>query len=486
MDVLVHKLDEVYLFIECNKDIAAQLNDYFTFEEPGSQFKTNFRPGWDGYTRLFSKRTHKIGIGLLWYVLKFCTEYNYSFAIDPELKKVGVLDNVELDNYISELDLVDGKCRPIEPYWYQRKILDYTEVHNRGTFTAATSAGKSLAIYLMTRRALHKNPNNKVLILCPGVGLVHQMVNDFKDYSQKNGWDVDAHTHVIYSGQDKASNKSVIVSTWQSIYKLPKEDFKDYTHLICDEVHGAEGASIQAISKKMVNASHRYGLTGTLKDAKAHTLTIQSAFGKVVPIVKTWQLQEGGQAAQLFIKQIGFRYKDSPGQMDFMDEKDWLSKCDVRNNTLAAFANSLKGNTLLFFERRVQGDAMYEYLKEHSNKDVFIINGDVKGDVRNDIKHYMNKYDDCIVVASYGTTSTGWSVNNIHNIIFGAPSKSIIRVLQSVGRGLRLNDNKEYCTLYDIFDIFEGFDSFSFKHAIERTKIYRQERFNIKQKVFTI
>ena len=168
---------------------------------------------------------------------------------------------------------------------------------------------------------------------------------------------------------------------------------------------------------------------------------------------------------------------------NYQDELDYLVRSDARNRFIKNLALSLEGNTLLLFQFvEKHGHVLHEMIKRETNRPVYYVHGGVDGDEREDIRKIVETQTDTIIVASSGTFSTGINIRNLHNIIFGSPSKSKIRNLQSIGRGLRKSDSKSIATLYDIADDLTHGNrkNYTILHFVERMKIYNEEQFEYK------
>jgi superfamily II DNA or RNA helicase len=166
--------------------------------------------------------------------------------------------------------------------------------------------------------------------------------------------------------------------------------------------------------------------------------------------------------------------------MDYQAEMDWLVRNDARNRFIKNLALSLKGNTLILFQYvDKHGKVLHDMLK---GDNVHFVHGGVDGGEREEIRHIVEQSSSSIIVASYGTFSTGVNIRNLHNIIFASPSKSKIRILQSIGRGLRKAESKDIATLYDISDdlIWKSKKNFTIQHFAERVKNYNEEKFDYK------
>jgi superfamily II DNA or RNA helicase len=313
------------------------------------------------------------------------------------------------------------------------------------------------------------------------------MASDFGEYSQLNS---DKFCHKIFSGQDKDTDKPFTITTWQSIYNMPKDWFQQYKVVIGDEAHLFKAKSLTGIMDHLVNCPYRFGFTGTLDGTQTHKLVLEGLFGPVKKVTTTAELIEQKHLSEFKIKSIVLSYTDETRQIvskyNYRDEINFLVQNPARNQFIVNLAEQLDGNTLILYQLvEKQGEVLYNMLSS-SSKDIFYVSGDVKGEVREDIRQTVETKDNSIIVASYGTFSTGVNIKNLHNIIFASPSKSRIRNLQSIGRGLRKGDNKTIAVLYDIADdlSWKSKKNHTISHFAERIKIYNEEKFNYK--IYTV
>ena len=326
--------------------------------------------------------------------------------------------------------------------------------------------------------------SGRVLIVVPTTSLVEQMYKDFADY----GYDVENNCHRIYSGHDKDTDKRIVITTWQSVYKLPKKWFAPFKMVIGDEAHLFKATSLKTLMEKTENAVMRFGTTSTLDDTKTHKLMLEGLFEPIRKFTTSKQLMKDGQLARLKITCLMLNYNDEVRQankkLTYQEEMDFLVSYVPRNNFIRNLALEQKGNSLLLFQYvEKHGRILYDMIKEKAkNRKVFFVHGGVDADTREDIRAITEKERDAIIVASYGTFSTGINIRNLHNIIFASPSKSKIRNLQSIGRGLRLGDDKDEAQLFDISDdmSWKQRTNYTLEHAVERIKIYNEEKFKYK------
>ena len=489
-EILIKKINEAYIQLKCDKDISYELSEYFTFMVPGAQFTPAFRSRvWDGKIRLYSLNDNTLYHGLIEYLKIFCGERDYVIGYVNENDFVAdEFSEVIANKFYNQLKL-QSRNEPIEVHSHQSNAFIHSMRHRRALILSPTASGKSLIIYLMVRQLLEYKCN-KVIIIVPTTSLVEQLYSDFADYSTENGWNVEEHVHRVYVGKDKSSNKQLIITTWQSVYNLPKEYFEGYDFVIGDEAHKFQAQSLTKIMTNLVNAKYRIGLTGTLDGTKTHKLVLEGLFGAVHKVISTKELIDKNQLAKLAIKCLVLNYsKDICTQLkntDYQSEIDFLVSNVARNKFIKNLALSMKTNTLVLYQYvDKHGKILYDLIKNSSNigdRKVFFVCGDTPVEEREMIRSVVEKEKDAIIIASYGTFSTGINIRNLHNVIFASPSKSRIRNLQSIGRVLRTSSGKDTATLYDIADDLRigKSSNYTLKHFMERISVYNEEKFNYK------
>ncbi len=476
-DLILHKKNEAYIQFECDRGIAQELSDYFTFFVPGHQFTPAYKSRiWDGKIRLADLRSFTIYHGLVPYIEIFCKERDYTLEIDSD---VSVTQNFSL---VEAKEFVDTLKTPHEIRDYQLKSFVQAIRNKRMLLLSPTASGKSLVLYCIIRYL--QIENERGLLIVPTTSLVEQMYKDFEDY----GYDSEQYCHRQYSGKDKHTNKFLTITTWQSIYKNPGEYFEQFDFVLGDEAHQFKAKSLTTILSGCTNAKYRIGTTGTLDGTQTHKLVLEGLFGPVYKATSTAELMEKGQLAAFKIKCLILKYDESickqARDWDYQSEIDYIVKSKPRNEFIKNLVLSLKGNTLVLFQFvEKHGKELHALIKEHAkNRHVFFVFGGTDVEIRESVRAITEKEKDAIIVASYGTFSTGVNIRNLHNIVFASPSKSRIRNLQSIGRGLRLGDNKEEATLFDISDDFRigKYTNYSLHHFVERVKIYDDEKFKYK------
>ena len=476
--LIIDKINEVYLKIEADADIRRELGEYFTFEVPGYKFMPAFRNRvWDGKIRLFAYATGKIYAGLYPYIIDWCEKNNIQIVDGTKIKDVQTNAD-DVTRFLKAL-----KIPKIEIRDYQREAFVHSITKSRCLLLSPTASGKSLIVYLMliyNLLRLKEKKQDKILIIVPTTSLVEQLYKDFKDY----GYNSDRNVHRIYQGHDKDTTKRVVISTWQSIYNLPKKWFEQYGMVVGDEAHLFKAVSLTKIMSKLEKCKYRVGLTGTLDGTKTHKLVLEGLFGTVNKVVSTSELQEKKQLANLKIFCLILQH-DKQVRADmfgktYQEEMDYLVSNEKRNKYIRNLVTGLQGNTLVLFQYvEKHGVILQKLIEEKSDKQVFFVYGGVAAEEREKIRFITEKSEGAIIVASYGTFSTGINIRNLHNIVFASPSKSRIRNLQSIGRGLRLKDNDSDATLYDIADdlTHNEKENYTLSHFRERINIYNEEDF---------
>ena len=479
----ISKLNEVYLKVTCdNPGICYELVQYFTFEVPGHKFMPAYRNKmWDGKIRLFSDKTGKIYVGLLDYIKEFCDRNEIGYDIDDDVDDTKNVDKNNVEDFIKSLK-PKSKGKDLTLRDYQSEAIWYGISKNRGMLISPTASGKSLIIYALIRYYNLLLRDKKILILVPTTSLVEQMYSDFIDY----GWD-DKYLHRIYQGHEKDTDKPVIISTWQSLYKLDKKYFENFGCVVGDEAHLFKSKSLTTIMTKLINCKYRFGMTGTLDGTQTHRLVLEGLFGKVKKVTTTKELIDKDTLASLKIKCIVLKHKEEDCKavkdLKYSEEIQYIVSHKTRNDFISRLCDNLSGNTLCLYQLvEKHGLVLYNLMKDFNRK-VFFIHGGVDTEDREKIRAITEKETNAIIIASYGTFSTGINIRNLHNVVFASPSKSRIRVLQSIGRGLRKSDKGDiYTTLLDIADDFSYKDrkNFTLNHFLERINIYNEEQFEYK------
>ena len=472
----ISKKNEVYLHVQAEPHVYYELADQFTFEVPGAKFSPAYKKKyWDGKIRLFNTHTGEIYVGLLDRMIRFCEDHKYTYQF-VESKYYGL--PFEVNEMISKEGVRDymTAISKYKPRDYQIEGVYDSLRHNRKLLISPTASGKSLMIYAIVRYFVEKK--KAILIVVPTTSLVEQMYKDFAEY----GWDVGSFCHKIYAGKERQTDSQVIITTWQSIYKLPRKYFERFNVVIGDEAHQFKSKSLVSIMSKLADAKYRFGFTGTLDGTQTHKWVLEGLFGPSYKVIKTDELMKKGHLATLDINVL--LLKHPPNKFEtFEDEVQYIITHNRRNNFIKNLALDLKGNTLILFARvEKHGQPLYELINNSKVDDrhVFFVHGGVDTENREKVREITENENNAIIVASYGTFSTGINIKQLHNVIFASPSKSRIRNLQSIGRVLRKGRMKTKATLYDIADdiSYKSRKNYTLNHLIERIKVYNEEKFN--------
>ena len=468
--VRVEKLDEVFMRVHCDDGLARDLHDFFSFTVPGAKFMPSYKNRyWDGKVRLFSIKTNKIYIGLLPYVDEFCRERGFNFEGIQDV--IGEKNTEHLGVQTLEPWLHDLKL-PFEPRDYQIDAFNTAIKYGRQLLLSPTASGKSLIIYLLARYY-----NKKTIIIVPTTSLVEQMAKDFIDY----GYDEDICK--IYSGQP-VFDAPITITTWQSFAKAPKDVMQSFDVVVGDEAHLFKAQTLKGILEKMKTTAIRIGTTGTLDGSECHRLQLEGMFGPVKKVITSSQLMEEGTIAQISIQCVILRHTKQK-KMTYQEEMDYLCSNEERNKFITNLVSSLKGNTLVLFQYvEKHGEVLYPML-DGRVKDLHYVYGGTDTEDRETVRELVEKSNDSVILASYGTFSTGINIKKIDNVVFASPSKSKIRNLQSIGRGLRKTDGKDSMRLFDISDDLQC-DNFTLRHLKERINTYNEENFPYELKQFDL
>ena len=476
MSVSLEKFNEVYLRVKCEPSVAKELSEFFTFEVPNAKFMPSVRNRlWDGRVRLFSPATGKIYLGLLPYVRRFLAENGYKIEYGEGIVPPRTIEKDLTVKYVRSLQKKGFKARG-----YQIDAIHNILESNRGLILSPTGSGKSFIIYVLTRYYVQKFENKKILIVVPTTSLVEQMYNDFADY----GWFPDEHCHKLYAGSDKNTSKEVVISTWQSIYKLDKRYFSQFGAVFVDECHLAKAKSLTGIMTKLHDCKYRIGTTGTLDGTEVHQLVLEGLFAKCKQITTTAQLVKEKHLSNLHIKCLVLRHaKEHRKGRTYPEEMDYLATSASRNKFICKVAESQEGNTLVLAQYIKQLQTLNLLLGKCSitnPRSVFFVYGRTDTTEREEIRNIVEEEENAIIIASYGVFSTGINIKRLHNIIFASPYKSQIKVLQSIGRGLRRSEDNTDCNLFDISDdlSYNNRSNYTLKHLEKRVEIYNQEEFD--------
>ena len=472
--MIISKKNEVYLSLsDLQPSESRELFEYFTFEVPGARFMPMYKNRiWDGKIRLFSPGTGEIYVGLLEYVKRYCDKRNISYILEKGVENGRDVSSEVVSGFVRSLK-PKSKGKSLKIRDYQIQAVQHAISRNRSLIVSPTASGKSLVIYSLVR--YYQMAGEQILILVPTTSLVEQMYTDFQDY----GWSPGTYCQRIYQGHDRKVIKDVVISTWQSLYKMPKKYFEQFGCVIGDEAHLFKAKSLTGIMTKLHLCKYRFGFTGTLDGTQTHKLVLEGLFGPAKKVTTTKQLMDKKTLANLKIKCIILKHPNIRERMTYAEELDYLVSSESRNHFILELLRNIDGNTLCLFQLvEKHGKILYNDMKGGEN--VYFVYGGTDTDQREKIRGLVEKHKNSTTIASYGTFSTGINIRNINNIVLASPSKSKIRVLQSIGRGLRRSSIKDSILIYDIADDISYGErrNFTLNHFTARINIYNEEQFN--------
>lgn len=478
------KLNEVFYRVEGNRNELLYLKKDLSVFVPGAQYTPSFKNHlWDGKISYLDLKNMTVPAGLYGSVYKCCKDFDFPLEVDDEVRKDQTPDaSGDLNPFISSLSL------PFAPRDYQLEQLKTAIERRRGVVSSPTGSGKSLVIYMFIRWCLENVPG-KIILIVPNVTLVEQMWSDFKSY----GWkDVDDFGEQLYSGKKPTFKKRLLVTTYQSIMRKERDFFEDYSVLIDDEAHSVKSTQLMKIAKFCVNAKYRIGFTGTIPKEPVDYLNIFGVLGVKIYELKSKNLIEAGVLSDIKVVNLFLDYPDGiraiGSSRDYINEVKMVEDMPERNQAFSFILDKLpKGqNTLILINHLEHLDSVRKWLEENYSGrfSIHVIQGETDPIVREGIRQNMEDEKDVLLLATYGTMSTGVNIKRIHNIVFGAGSKSHIRVLQSIGRGLRLHESKDKLVLWDVVDDLSRRNAkgrtklnYMMKHWAERYKIYQEQGF---------
>jgi superfamily II DNA or RNA helicase len=510
-DIIIHKLDEVYMQIECSEAIIDHIRDSFSFYASNYKYHPKFKARlWDGKIRLFNPFNRSMYLGLAGALIRFCKENDYSFHFT--FSKTVFFQKQILEEVINEID-----GNEVQSLWqHQEEAVNFALETNRAVIVSATAGGKSLIMYVIAMYYLKTEYCKKVLIITPRTSLCEQTKKEFVKYYGPDKKQLSENIGLLYSGS-KLRDGVIVMATWQSLKNVSNSYLETFDLVLVDECHGASVTSkeLTTIMQKLVNASFRFGFTATTSndDNKAvNELLLQGLFGPIKNVLSNRQGTERGILAKSIVhaiklkyaekqdcdlvlrgsKELQKKYEKSGNYTNFrkqlyIDETNFICQHQQRNNFIYDLAIQCQGNVLIFFNF-IEGhgkilEELFNRRSKDSGKVVYYISGEISVSERERIRADIEKNDNLIIIASLGTTSTGINAKNLKNLIFANTGKSFKTTKQSIGRVLRSLEGKELVNIYDIgdyFGTFKGKSGFLYKHFQERIGYYLQEGIEVK------
>ena len=499
------------ILTESTKGEYNQLKLYLTRKVNNYRFMKRVKLGvWDGSISYFGDGM--INFGLWREIYECCKQYGYPFIIENKdqfpINKTITKEEIQkfIEDFYKDHKTPDGNN--FLPYEHQVDAIFQILKYQFGIVEIATAGGKSLVFgSLLFYYLKHVNPNAKFLLIVPNIGLVTQFYNDLSDYNYGfNGTDnktpLDIRIDEVMSDKprkyrDDEKKPNIFIGTYQSLEKYPKEFFSQFEVVACDEAHTAKAVSLVSIlTKTFGTAKMRWGMSGTYPSASSvEILTIESLMGPKLVNVSAKKLIDKGLISDVKIKAILLYHdnrkfaegvynikKRGDGQKAYGLEREYINKSSKRKTFIKNLVDKFKSNSLVLFHTIEYGTELFNYIKDNCvGKDIFYIDGSTSVEKREYIKKKMEDTsgNTKILVASFGTFSTGVNVKAITNIIFAQGFRSDRVVRQSIGRGLRLHAEKNKLIVFDLVDIFHpDFKTILLRqYESRRDEVYKKQSF---------
>lgn len=500
-DVVVKKLNDTYMRVEClDSSIEMDVSDRFSFKIKNAKHDPRVRAGkWNGIKRLYNRQRKTLYVGLMFELLKFIKSRGYSYTVDKELLNRPSVALEDVKSVVNDFIMPHDRGKVIEPYDYQYDAVHYMLNMNRSICLAATSAGKSLIIYLAARfyQLADEMEGKRIIIIVPSKMLVEQLYDDFDNYSTFEGskWNAKTFCQKVSGNYDKNIKKQIVITTWQSLKLMPTWVMESAGAIFVDEVHTVSGAVLTGLLERATTCNVRHGLTGTLNDMEVDQLAAQGLLGPAKRIVTAREIIDSGRATEVEVyctildydRDTKKRYWNGVNKISsekpaerFQFEVEFVNELKSRQTHLQKMISTMKGNTIVLFDRVEYGKLLYEDMKSR-HEDTYLIVGDVKDDERESIKKMLEGKSGCIVYATSKIMSTGVSIKNLHNAVLASSSKAKIRILQTIGRLMRLHESKEKANIFDIVDRLDldGKENYTLLHVEERVKMYASDKYKV-------
>jgi len=487
--------------IECTDIEFKQLQMSFRKRVKNWRFNPQVkRKLWDGYITYIDS-AGRIPVGLWHELTEVCKEHGFAVNFENFDLFKSPYTKEEYLSWINATSFFDKSGNKIEPRDYQINSVWLILKYKLSISEIATSAGKTLIMYMVLAFLRHKGLLNKMLIIVPNISLIIQTYEDFQDYSNN---DASLNIQMISGQTDKElkSDTHVVIGTFQSLVKQGNQFFESFDVVCVDEAHFTQAKSVKETLAKCRNVVYRFGLSGTLeKDDFAERLTLQAFLGPLINKVSAEFLFQNKYATPVQVKVIKLNYLDEDTRDKLQQirkrrnsidgakildiERKLVIESDIRLKYICDLVNKTTKNTLVLFHnvKADYGKKIQERIIEISkDKDVFYVDGETDIEKREYYKQSLEHGENKVLIASFGTFSTGISVKNIHNIVFAESFKSDKIIRQSIGRGMRLHSTKEKTNIIDIVDDFSynGDKNFLIRHMEKRLEIYETQGFPYK------
>ena len=466
--------DEVNIKLEgVTVDVRRKLSNALKFEVPYARYMPQYKLGrWDGKVGFF-------GLGGSGYV-------NHLDVINDVLHKQGyeIVDiedkrhPVDLNFTTIEEDFWGDKTWPkghpaegetIRLRDYQVEVINNFLKNPQSLQEVATGAGKTIITATLSKLT---ETNGRSLVIVPNKSLVTQTEDDYINC----GLDVG-----VYFGDRKELGKTHTICTWQSLNILDKrhkygddvlslaEFLEGVSTVIVDEVHQAKAEVLKnLLTRNLKNAPIRWGLTGTIPKEKFEFEAIHAAIGPVIGQISAKELQDKGVLSECHVNIV--QLIDTPVHKNYQEELKYLVTNDNRIQYLGKLINKIKdsGNTLILVDRISAGEKLTKLIEGSS-----FVKGDVKLKDRKEAYDEINEGTNHVVIATYGVAAVGINIPRIFNLVLIEPGKSFVRVIQSIGRGVRKAKDKDFVQIWDLTSTCK----FAKRHLTQRKKFYKEAQY---------
>lgn len=463
------------LVIKCDEELFTQLREHFSVEDPNAHFARR-RNRFARTRKYLITPTGRCDLGLYWDIRRYLIEKQ-------------ITTHVIHSKNVQEIVSIDRKWTIFTDFAYE--LRDYQlEVIERalklgcGTCVLGTGAGKTLTTAALVEN-YYRNCNNtvtfKCLVVVPDLGLVNQTFDEFNNVGV-------SFQHCKWTGNNDYNPESNVIICNAGVLQSRFDDtdwIKYVDLLIVDECHRIKHSNKISNLLSKIKTTNRYGFTGTLPEDIFDKWSIIGKLGPVIYEKNSYELRKEKYLANVEVKVIELQYNEQVPiitKNDYRDELDFIYQHRGRNRIIGEIARKISNNTLILVNHIQHGEILYEYISSISDKKVFFIRGSVDVDERDRIKAIMEENDDVICIAISAIFSTGVNIKNIHNIMFVSGGKSFIRTVQSIGRGLRMHENKSKLIIIDLCDKLK----YGLRHGLKRKDIYSQEKIQYNTKCLTV
>ena len=474
------------ILVESNKDEYAQLQLSMSKYVNGYFFQAKYKmTKWDGKINYMSS-TGDINFGLWYEVYKICKEYGFPFQIINKeqfpIDKTIIKENVEkfiVDFLIDHKDEKDP-TKPFAAHDHQIEAVYKILKHKYGIIEVATSGGKSLIFCLTVFYYLkYVNPNAKILLVVPGIGLTTQFYNEINNlnlgFYGENKNPLDIRIDEIMSDKPRkhfGGEPNIYIGIFNSLINWPPEFFQQFDIVAVDEGHMIKAKSLIDIMGRTFETSKiRFGMSGSYpKESSAELFTIESVTGPKLINIRAKDLMEKGIISKVKIKGLILNHNDrnfaenvfaikksGNGKKSYELEKNYAQASLPRKVFLSKLVSKFKQNSIVLFQNIAYGTELFDYFRDNiPGKDFYYIDGSTSKDKRESIRKELENTEGNVKIGvlSYGTSSTGINIKAIVNLVMCDSFRSSRVIRQSIGRMLRIHKEKEKAVVFDLIDQF--------------------------------